>query len=342
MGDSPIYVAGISRSGTTLTTEVLARNSQIAHAARGAVGLLKDIDALRAKLGGACSEAAARAAVLETVRIFYAERNDAAAQADVENLIRRTDLAGRLLSAAGHGEMLRMFLDADAMRAGKRRWVHHSTGSLYNLRRIFADHPGAKVVLCVRHPLDYLVSYRDSFKRAARRHRIHGDVERLRSLYHPVITSLLWVSCARAIRKALESHGERVMLSRYEELVEDPGRSVRRLCAFVGCEFEPRMLEVDGNNSSESVRQDGIFSTSVGRWKKGLSPAEAFIAQLICGREMRRFGYAREAVRADFAEVVRQLLTTPFFAWRALRVNQSWQKSRLRQVSKQFSALVRG
>lgn len=339
MSSSPIFVVGASRSGTTLTTEILSRHSQIS--TRGAIALLKTLDNARRKTGAPVGEDAARDAVLHRVRAFYAEYKDPKAQADVEGLIRDTDVAGRLLAAGSYGEMSRIFLDAEIAYAGKRRWARHSTGSLFDLAGTFSGFPDAKVILCTRHPLDYLVSYRDSFKRAQRRDRGH-EVERLRRLYHPLITSLLWVAGMRAARKALERHPGSVLLSRYEDLVTDPEGSIRRICAFVECEFERGMLEIDRNNSSENVSVPGIFPTSIGRWQKSLSPADAYIGQKICAGEMSRLGYPQTAISPNMQDVVWQILTTPVFAWRAARADQSWRRSRLPHITKRISALVRG
>jgi len=339
MNRSPIFVVGTSRSGTTLTTEILGRHSQVS--TRGSIGLLRRIDAVRRSAGGRLEEAAAREAVLEQMRAFYAEYPDPPVQADLERLIGSANLSVKLLSAPGSAEMSRIFLDAEVAQARKLRWARHSTGSLFDLPGIFAEFPDARVILCVRQPLDYLVSYRDSFKRAARRHRVH-EVERLRRLYHPVVTSLLWVASMRAARAAIDRYPDRVLLSRYEDLVADAKGSVRRICAFVGCEFEGGMLEIDRNNSSENVGDRGIFSSSVGRWQKSLSATDAYIAQKICAGEMRRLGYQCTPLRPRPADVVWRVMTTPLFAWRALRADRRRRTFRFPAIARRVAALVRG
>ncbi len=337
---SPIFVVGPSRSGTTLTTDILGRHSQIS--TRGTIGLLRRIDAVRTKIGGATTgAAAAREAVLSQVRAYYTEFQDASAQAAMESLICNTGIASEVLAAPSHTEMSRIFLDGEAMYAGKSRWARHSTGGVYYLTGLFSGFPDAKVILCAREPLDCLVSYRDSFKRAARRNRTH-EVERLRRLYHPVVTSLLWVASMRAAKRALERYPDRVLLSRYEDLVADPEASVRRICAFIGSDFEPGMLAIERNNSSDTVCARGIFATSVGRWRQSLAAADAFIAQKICAREMRRLGYSPVAIRPNMWEVARQVLSAPLFAFRALSANRRRRKSKLPDITRRIAAFVRG
>jgi hypothetical protein len=338
MSNSPIFVAGTSRSGTTLTSEILGRHSRIF--APRSIDFLRSVDALRTQIGGHATTATARKAVLDRVGAFYSRSNDAPEQASVEQLIRTTDVARSMLSAHSLIEMCAIFLNAQATQVEKSRWVRHAPGTLYDLPRLFSLFPDAKVILCARNPLDYLVSYRDSFKRAERRNRIH-EVRRLQKLYHPVITSLLWLASMRAARRALERYPDRVLLSRYEDLVADPEVQVRRICTFIGIEFEASMLAIAGNNSSEIVSRRGIFAISVGRWRDKLSEADAYIGQMICGREMRRLGYAPVSLRFDIAQVSWRILTTPFFACSALFANSNKRTSALSYLIKRLSPLVR-
>jgi hypothetical protein len=332
----PIFVAGTSRSGTTLTSKILSLHSQIL--APGSMEFLKDIYAVREQMRGGIPEAAARETILAQVRAFYSRRNDLAEQARVEDIFLNMDIATRILSARSTLEMSKLLLDSQTTRAGKTCWVRHAPGGIiYDLPNLFSLFPDAKVILCVRNPLDYLVSYRDSFKRAERRNRVH-EVDRLQKLYHPIVTSLLWVASVRVVSRALEHYASRVFLSRYEDLVADPEIQVRRLCAFIGVEFESAMLAVEGNNSSESVNRGGIFATSVGRWRDTLPEADAFISQLICGREMRSLGYTSVPLRADVAQISWRVITTPFFAWRALSANRSQRTSTMAYLAKRVSA----
>jgi hypothetical protein len=337
MNHSPIFVSGTSRSGTTLTSEILGRHAQIF--APGSIDFLRAIDALRKQIGGHVTKAAARDVMLDQVKAVCS-RSHNAAQARVEKLIRTTDVAKKMLSARSLIEMSTIFLNAQTAQAGKSRWVRHIPGSLYDLPGLFSLFPGAKIILCTRNPLDYLVSYRDSFRRAERRNRVH-EMERLQKLYHPVITSLLWLASMRVASRALERYADRVLLSRYEDLVADPEAHVRRLCTFVGVEFDSTMLAIAGNNSSESISQSGIFATSVGRWRDSLSEADAYIGQMICGREMRRLGYATVALRLDIAQVSWRILTTPFFACSALLANSDKRTSTIAYLIKRLSPLVR-
>jgi hypothetical protein len=333
-----IFIAGPSRSGTTLTSELLGRHSRVF--THGPIGFLNDVDALRKRVGDQVTEAAAREAVLERVAGFYSRLNAPGEGKSVENLILGTEIASKMLLAHSHLEMSALFLDAQARQAGKCRWVMHATGSVYHLPRILSFFPAAKFILCTRNPLDYLVSYRDSYRRAERRNRVH-EVERLRKLYHPVVTSLLWLASMRAAKRAIARYPKRVLLNRYEDMVADPEGQIRRLCTFVGVEFESAMLAIEWNNSSENVKQKGIFASSVGRWREKLPEADAFICQMICRKEMRRFGYSLVPLRADFREISWRIVTSPIYAWLALSANRTRHASTTSYLRRRISALAR-
>jgi hypothetical protein len=196
----------------------------------------------------------------------------------------------RLQRAADPAAFFRTFMDAQAAALGKERWCTHTHNDLYHLPSIFAMYPEAKVVLCVRHPLDFLASYRNKWQRNLRLNRPERAY-RIRQLYHPVVTSFFWLMNVGAIEGALRRWSGRVLLLRYEDLVQQPETSVRRLCDFVGEDFASEMLRPSFNNSSYRMDSGEIFASSMGRWKESLPASHAYVAQLICRRVMRRFGY---------------------------------------------------
>src|SRR5690606_29811040 len=117
-------------------------------------------------------------------------------------------------------------------------------------------------VLCVRHPLDFLVSYRNKWQRNLRRNRPE-QAQRIRQLYHPVVTSYFWLMNVRAIEGAVRRWPDSVLLLRYEDLAGAPEDSLRRLCDFVGESFAPAMLRPQFNNSSHEMQTDEIFASSI-------------------------------------------------------------------------------
>ena len=112
---------------------------------------------------------------------------------------------------------------------------------------------------------------------------LEADRERSRRSYNAVLMSLLWRGVVRASFEALERHGpERVRIQRFEQLAASPEAEVRELCAWLGLEFEPALLEIPVVNSSYATTGAGVSSEPVERWRERLSPAEVGIVQSVC------------------------------------------------------------
>jgi hypothetical protein len=88
----------------------------------------------------------------------------------------------------------------------------------------------------------------------------------------------------------------RLLLMRYESLVDDPEGGARALCGFLGLDDDPAMfaLSEDGWTGNSSYRHAGrdVYAESRDRWQTQL-PAEIVAAiDYLCGPEMRLTPYA--------------------------------------------------
>ena len=110
--------------------------------------------------------------------------------------------------------------------------------------------------------------------------------------------------------RALECHWRwarsefrtRILLVRYEDLVLDTEATLRRICQFIGEEFEPQMLsweqKVDEQVPARELDVHGklkrrIGAEGVARWKREMSARETFVAEAFMGAHLRRLGYER-------------------------------------------------
>lgn len=111
-------------------------------------------------------------------------------------------------------------------------------------------------------------------------------------------------------RRALECHWrwvhsdlrDRILQVRYEDLVLETEGTLRRICKFIGEEFEPRMLfwqlKVD---EQIPARERDVHAKlklqpaaeSVARWKREMSARETFVAEAFMGSDLTRLGYER-------------------------------------------------
>ena len=198
-------------------------------------------------------------------------------------------------SASTLGDLLRVFYSMYAERHGKRRWGDKTPPYVLTMPAIAELLPEAHFVHVIRDGRDVAISVRplwfgpDSIEDAAAWWR-----ER-------VVTG-------RRAGSALA-----YLEVRYEDLVEDPRRELKRVCRYLEIEFSESMLSSHvraGERLGElkslggraiSARARGHIharltlptdSASVGRWRTEMTGAERRRFEEIAGDVLEEFGYA--------------------------------------------------
>ena len=108
-------------------------------------------------------------------------------------------------------------------------------------------------------------------------------------------SAIVWRRADDLDRAYRELLGSRYRLVRFEDLVSDPEGELRSVCATIGAEFTPTMLEIDVVGSSFATRRHGATGfdpTAATRWRQAVGPlARGWFAGAL-GRRLRRRGYA--------------------------------------------------
>lgn len=327
---SPVFVVGPPRSGTTLTARLLGGLPQLFMP--GETHFLEDIYHRHGDAGDWPQHLPAILSGLKTLYGRYEEPED---QQRIDGLCRSDAFERELSACRTQREIFDTFMRLQAASVGKSRWGNQVPRDVFELDTILRMFPDARIVACIRDPRDFLVSYRDKWTVSADSHRA-----RLRKLYHPVLTSYLWKASARAILTGKSRFGDAVHVTRYEDLVSDPVSRLRQLCAFIGEEYHPRLLETQFSNSSTGERLTGVSSRSAGRWRTDLPVEDAYFAQKICGPVMEKLGYTRERLAPDRLKTARLALLAPARTLSALSANRSMRGSTLRYLARRIRALV--
>jgi hypothetical protein len=142
--------------------------------------------------------------------------------------LERPDLEHLLWDRVMHRELL---------RSGKPVIVEKTPSNAFVHERLAACWPDARFVFLLRHPASIARSWHE------------GDPEK-RTAEEAALDALRYMRATERARRALPGH-----TVRYEELTEDPEAVLRGLCAFLGEEFEPGMLD---------------YGPGAGRLQKGL------------------------------------------------------------------------
>jgi hypothetical protein len=138
-----------------------------------------------------------------------------------------------------------------------------------------------------------------------------------------------WRQRIEAGRRAGEKLGpDRYTELRYEEFVADPEGETRRICGFVGIEFEKEMLDYPAaadeiiGQSEVPHRHEGLRErpTSGRRdWRNQMEPKQVALFEAIAGPTLTTFGYERSVpqiprtirARARSQQLVRKVRGIP-------------------------------
>jgi hypothetical protein len=278
VADAPVFVVGMSRSGTTLLSAMLSAHSRL--------------------------DCGPESHLLSVLRLLPLEEQaglvdpstwpDRAADfvADLENRghriieafgLTRPDilswLADRPPSIAA---ILESLTAQHAERVGAARWVEKTPRHLLTLETIREAWPEAFVVRIVRDPRDVAVSLTGmpfaEDTQVGNLVRIDYDDRRSRHFF---------------------ATDARAMTLRYEDLVTEPVRELGRVCDFIGEDYEPGMLDRSDSATGVTAEHEwwkgsvgGALDTSrVGRWHTEMPPDVQHFAALYLARYLDGHGY---------------------------------------------------
>lgn len=270
--NGPIFVAGLERTGTSLMYALLASHPNIAMTRR--TNLWRHFY----EQYGDLSDPANLDRCLETMRRY---KRLVVLGIDWDRV--REDLAER---PATYPRLFWLIEQQVADRMGRPRWGDKSLHTERYAAQILSAYPGARILHMIRDPRDRFASSYARWK--VRRGGVGAGTAE-------------WLSSARIALDGERRFPEAYRTVRYETLVSEPEATVRELCAFIGEDFVPEILELGGapqlaeGNSSYGAREvKGISASSVGKFREVLTPRQVAFMQRACAREMATFGYVPE------------------------------------------------
>lgn len=235
MTSAPIFIGGMFKSGTTL---------------------------LRAMLG----EHSAIASGLETYWFNWnwTERDSAKMQGKIVQLAGFYDLpSDEVVALAQSAPSTEAFLDALmnelASKLGKRRWAEKTPGNIAHVDRIWSFWPNAQVIHITRDPRDVFASLREARK--------WDSVEEFAERWCNTI------GAGTELINRINPDDTAYLVIRYEDLIDAPEATMRRVVSFLNEDWEPQVGTFSGRDGDfEKVRDaTGKASTTLERLKEPLT-----------------------------------------------------------------------
>jgi hypothetical protein len=185
---------------------------------------------------------------------------------------------------------------AYAEREGKPRWGDKTPAYIGHVDRLAAIWPDARFVHLIRDGRDVALSV-------------------TKVPFGPNNTwaaARSWASAIRQGRRAAERYPGRVLEVRYEDLVSKPSETVGAVCDFVGLDYSDDMLAIEQTDRSKVVEDQaawftnvwsGITTAGVGKWRTELTPRQVEVFEAVAGDELRALGYETTGGEAPAALV---------------------------------------
>jgi hypothetical protein len=271
MTKGPIFIAGLERSGTSLIYALLASHPNIAMTRR-----------------------------TNLWTYFYNQYGDLSKPKNFERCLKDLLRYKRLVPVQLDAEKLRqdftqgqmtyprlfaLIEEQYAQRLGRPRWGDKSLNTERYADQIFEAYPNARILHMQRDP-------RDRYASAVKRWKV--------SRGGAGVGSAVWLSSLSLARLHEARYPQKYMIVCYETLAREPEKTLRKICAFIGEEYDPVMLEMkgaeqfrdEGGNSSYGQHEPGRISTrSIGRFQEVLSPQQIAFMQMAAGAQMAEFDY---------------------------------------------------
>jgi hypothetical protein len=263
--DNAVFIVGCGRSGTTVLREMIDRHPNIA---------------IGAETTFFCD-------FLNTDRLAEIWKLD---PADVKRTAADAPSVVRFAEA---------FFRAHAEREGKPRWGDKTPRNITALPWLLRAFPNAHFIHIMRDGRDVACS-RATF----RTHRLrNGKVEQRKNPKTVGYAEAArdWVN-AVSTAAPFRDH-PRVTEVRYEAITDDPERELRRLCDFLGEDFDPDMIAADKDRTITSdpgrflhnrEAAGPIRKTARQRWRRDLSRDDRLEVARVAGELLIATGYAAD------------------------------------------------
>ncbi|MDP6674642.1 MAG: sulfotransferase [Gammaproteobacteria bacterium] len=292
MDKGMIFIVGNSRSGTTLMGRIFGGHSQIFM-----FNELHYLDEIwQSSETDELSESRSVSLITKLMALQRASKNSNQAAGELRD--EATQLVRQIKPPVNKWALFKAFMIHEAQKAGAAVPCEQTPRNLFFAREILDNYPTAHIIAMVRDPRDVLLSQKYRWRRRYLGSRSHSIKETIKAWvnYHPILSSLIWEKNASMIRSLAAL--QRISVVKYENLVSEPEKVIRDLCAKYDLGFEPSMLKVHHKGSSLQNDSEAryISDINVGKWRSGkLTKSELWLCERITGDHMNHFSYPTES-----------------------------------------------
>lgn len=280
--DSPIFIIGTERSGTNLLRVMLDQHSsiQVPHPPH----ILKNFTPILNQYGDLKGDVAFKKLIgdiLQSIRWHFYPWDLSMTVNEIFKQCKDRSLV----------EIFLTIYDRNFAGSEKNRWCCKSTFVIHHIEEVLRLRPQSKFVFMVRDVRDVVVSA----QRSVFNH------------FHPYFIARLWQREQRTGLEALKKLGATTLhLLKYEDLLSQPEKTLKSLCAFLEEPFELEMLSYHNSKEAstsaslsrswENTNKELLKNNSK-KYLKDLTQAEIELVESIAYQEMLELNYELECDR---------------------------------------------
>jgi len=177
------------------------------------------------------------------------------------------------LNTSDKFEIFDFVLDCLCEEHNCERWVEKTPSNIFNTKKISELYPQAKFIAITRNPLAVYASWK-------KKDENKNIISVIRN----------WINIHKTI-KSLEN-SDFILLIKYEDLINNPEATVKKICAYINEPFDTSLLDVEVlNTQAHSRGQKGFKQDSLDSWEKELNYLEKLIIKIFTKNLAREFGY---------------------------------------------------
>jgi hypothetical protein len=249
------------------------------------VGDLRDDAAVRRLVDLIYSGELQRRSRLRELSPYWRWLTERVPRADIEGYLLASDRTERGTFDA----FLRIYAD----RRGKAIMGEKTPAHLAYVETLLEWFPGARVVHCMRDPRAIYVSElrRRAVDPGSQPYRLLEHVPPFMATFVLLQVTWAWAAAVHRHRALARRYPGRYGLLRFEALVAHPQATLADLCAFLGVELEPRMLEQRVTSKGANLGATGFDAGAADRWRGTISGRARRTMEWLLGRRLEEMGY---------------------------------------------------
>jgi hypothetical protein len=311
-GNSPIFICGYPKSGTTLLHLLLDNHPELLvfpEETRYLQQVMKNPNCLNPKY--VLEKTGVRTLGVGKRKVTSGMRDCSSIDFDVYQHCVNSHWADSQQSAKALLEIVMHCYGLVTEQINRKYWVEKTPLNEMFLRDAANLWPQMRAVYIVRDPRDNFTSYRKQRKKQV---DAHGDENELYRLLTIVEFVGGWMESLRHWDSFSKRFPLKTLVLRYCDLVQEPEKTTRQLCDFLQIDWTTSLLSPTRlgilweGNSMHDTEFSGISDSSLGRYRTSLASSELYLLENWVQDWMRSYQWDFDTKRMQLVPMLVDLL----------------------------------